>query len=80
MARPTVGITAREMERLLTRWGCALVRTKGGHSIWRTPSGEMIVTSAAGRRTDPVFSSVAQAARKLGTTVDGFLAGPSKHL
>jgi hypothetical protein len=40
----------------------------------------MIVTSAAGRRTDPVFSSVAQAARKLGTTVDGFLAGPTKHL
>jgi hypothetical protein len=64
------------MERLLRKWGCDLVRTKGGHAIWRAPSGEIIVTSAAGRRTDPVFSSVAQAARKIGVSIDEFVAGP----
>lgn len=78
MARATVGVSAREMERLLKRWGCTLVRTKGGHSIWRTAGGEMIVTSSAGRRTDPVFASVAQAARKIGVSIDEFLAGPDR--
>ena len=34
MARATAGITAREMERLLRRWGCDLVRTKGGHTVY----------------------------------------------
>lgn len=75
MARATAGITAREMERLLRRWGCDLVRTKGGHAIWRAPSGQIIVTSAAGRHTDPPFSAIAQAAAKIGVTIEEFIAG-----
>jgi len=51
---------------LIDTYGAQMVRTKGGHQIWRTPDGTMFVTTCAGRHKDVSRRIINTVARALG--------------
>lgn len=67
-------IDSRTFEKILRLRGCQHVRDKGGHSIWRSPDGAMIVAAAAGRSTPVLTPAIRNAAKTLGVSIDELLS------
>lgn len=66
-------IDAREFEKILLWRGCEFVRDKGGHRIYRTPEGTMIVSVCPGRPTKVKRNAISNAAKALGLTANELL-------
>jgi predicted RNA binding protein YcfA (HicA-like mRNA interferase family) len=70
MGRPTPGIENRQFHRILHRNGCQVIRTTGGHAMWKGPKGDRFTTVGYGRPNAPTFKEVAAAAKALGMTIE----------
>jgi predicted RNA binding protein YcfA (HicA-like mRNA interferase family) len=70
----TAAIAPNKIGKLMRKWGFEEVRTSGGHTIWRAPSGGSTSTSCT--RISDV--QVKNAAHLVGVNSYTFMQGPKR--
>lgn len=77
MSSPAAPISAREMGRLLERWGLRRRGSNGGHEVYVTHNGSRVQIPAGGRKMDVTYPVVRKAAVAVGVNIPTFLKGPA---